>query len=59
VTVGLGLSEADGLGEVFVWQRRVNDLVAVVLEVRRLHSADQRVPAVEDARLFSRRFVPG
>ena len=48
VLVELGLGDADGLGEVVVGQRRVDDLVAVVLQVGRLHAARDRVPAVEE-----------
>ena len=41
----------DRLGEVLVGQLRVDDLVAVVLQVRRLHAAGDRLPAVEEENL--------
>lgn len=37
--VELGLGDADGLDEIFVGQRRIADLVAAALQVRRLHAA--------------------
>ena len=48
VLVELGLGDADGRIEIVVGQGRVQDLVAVVLEVGRLHAARCRLPAVEE-----------
>ena len=46
--VELGLGDADGLLHVLIGQRRVDDLVAVVFQVGRLHAAWDRVPAVQE-----------
>ena len=46
--VELGLGDADGGVEVVVRQGRVQDLMAVVLQVGRLHAAWGRLPAVEE-----------
>jgi hypothetical protein len=47
VLIERGLGDPDGFGEVFVRQRRIDDLVAVVLQVGRLHAAWDGVPAVQ------------
>ena len=46
--VELGLGDADGGVEIVVGQGRVQDFVAVVLEVGRLDAARCRLPAVEE-----------
>ena len=46
--VELGLGDADGGIEIVVGQGRVQDFVAVVLEVGRLDAARCRLPAVEE-----------
>ena len=48
VLVELVLGDPDGLLEVVVGQLRVDDLVAVVLEVGRFDAARNRLPAVEE-----------
>ena len=48
VLVELGLGDLDGLGEVFVGQCRVDDLVAVLRQEGRLDAARDRLPAVEE-----------
>ncbi len=42
------LRDADGFSHVLVGQRWVDDIVAVVLQVRWLHAAWDRVPAVKE-----------
>jgi hypothetical protein len=51
VDVELGLGDSDGLGEVVVGQLRVENFVAVVFQLRRLHAARNRVPAVKEENL--------
>ena len=48
VPVELGLGDADGSIEIVVGQGRVQDFVAVVLEIGRLDAARCRLPAVEE-----------
>ena len=48
VRVELGLGDLDGLGEIYVRRRGVDDLVAVVFRVRRLDAADHRVSTVKE-----------
>ena len=48
VLVELGLGDADGSIEIVVGQGRVQDFVAVVLEIGRFHAAWCRLPAVEE-----------
>ena len=48
VPVELGLGDANGGVEIVVGQGRVQDFVAVVLEIGRLHAARRRLPAVEE-----------
>ena len=46
VKLGLGCGESSG--EIFVGKFRVDDRVAVVLEIGRLDAARDRLPAVEE-----------
>ena len=46
--VELGLGDPDGFVEIIVGQGRIQDLVAVVLEIGRLDAARCRLPAVEE-----------
>jgi hypothetical protein len=48
VPVELGLGDADGFGEVLVGQGRVDDLVTVPGQERRLDAARDRPPAVQE-----------
>ena len=48
VLAELGLGDPYGLRHVLMRERRVDDFVAVIRQVRRLHAADRRVPAVEE-----------
>ncbi len=47
VLIEFGLADANGYVEVVIWERRVNDGVAVVFEVGRFCAARCRSPAVE------------
>ncbi len=57
VLVELGLGDPDRLVKVLVWQLGVDDLVAVVLQVRRLDAARHRLPAVEEEDFHRRRWA--
>ena len=46
--IELGLGNADGGVEIVVGQSRIENLVAVVLEIGRLDAARRRLPAVEE-----------
>jgi len=48
VLVELGLGDPDGIGEIFVRQLGIDDLVAVLGQLRRLHAAWDRLPAVQE-----------
>ena len=48
VPVELGLGDANSGIEIVIGQGRVDDFVAVVLEVGRFHTARNRLPAVKE-----------
>ena len=53
VFIELGLGDPDRLGHVLIGQRRVDDLVSVVVQEGRFHAADCRVPAVKEENLHA------
>jgi hypothetical protein len=58
VPVELGLGDPDGFLEIVVGQGRVQDRVAVVLEIGRLDSARCRLPAVKEKDERGRTYFP-
>ena len=55
MAVEFGLGETDGGIEVVVRQRRIDDFMTVLDEVRRLHAAWNGMPAVEKKNLHDTR----
>lgn len=54
--VVFGLGDADGRIKIFMRQRRVDDLLCVILQVRRFHAARHRLPTVEEEDFHRRSF---
>ena len=58
IAVKLSLSDADGSVKIVVGQGRVQNLMAVVLEVGRLQAAWRRLPAVEEEDEHTEYYLP-